>query len=118
MKHTKEPWKVSGRADNIRAAFSDKYGSWDGAVAVVCQDIEEYEANARRIITCVNACSNISNEALQAGFIEKLIAATQNLYINALDREEAEDDDGEECSDWGALREALALVDDKYAIYY
>jgi hypothetical protein len=37
--------------------------------------IEEAEINAARIVACVNACSGIPNEALEAGVIEELAEA-------------------------------------------
>lgn len=36
------------------------------------------EANARRIVACVNACAGLSTEALEAGMLGNLISHTRN----------------------------------------
>ncbi|WP_406850092.1 hypothetical protein [Chromobacterium phragmitis] len=67
MEHTKEPWRADGRyilpagADHhtVAIASARSYGE-DGTDA-------ERDANARRIVACVNALAHISTEQLESG---------------------------------------------------
>ena len=71
MKHTPEPWKAVGQ--DIRD------GNEDNIVTVPYgDDPEQAEANARRIVSCVNACEGINPDA-----VPELLEALHNLLINA-----------------------------------
>ena len=61
MKHTQEPWCVIG-VDNSYEIFSESE-DYDVAWSI------DSEANAERIVACVNACEGITNEALEAGVV-------------------------------------------------
>ena len=97
MNHTKEPWKAdlrvgcfaiypNGQDRNCLDCASDD--------AIVYQNghksspdgyrylTAEQEANAKRIVACVNACAGITNEALEAGIIEEALVA----YFGSYDR--------------------------------
>lgn len=39
----------------------------------------EYEANARRLVACWNACQGLSTEALEGGLIQRALAALQDF---------------------------------------
>lgn len=61
MNHTKEPWRVeSGDFRALRIFGQDRY---------ITSLISNSEANAKRIVACVNACAGITNEALEAGIV-------------------------------------------------
>ena len=70
MKHTKEPWKTY--KGNTHEIFAN-----DGDVIASSEECHighrEAAANAQRIVACVNACSGITNEALEAGYIKHLV---------------------------------------------
>lgn len=59
MKHTKEPWYVVP-VDDMYEIHSDS--------ADVVWSIDSI-TNAQRIVACVNACTGITNEALEAGVV-------------------------------------------------
>ena len=61
MKHAKEPWCVIG-VDNNYEIFS-KSEDYDVAWSI------DSEANAERIVACVNACKGITSEALENGVV-------------------------------------------------
>jgi len=78
MKHTKEPWQGITENDNglylIIDYTGDEIGNYDG----------EYSfEDAKRIVTCINACTGITNEKLESGYIQKLIAEREEA-INLL----------------------------------
>lgn len=73
--HTKEPWHVvdADIGDATTRYIDDEPGA-DGERDYYLATVEhgdpvELEANARRIVACVNACAGISNEALEAAAI-------------------------------------------------
>jgi hypothetical protein len=66
--HTKEPWEVWSSNSHIRISAGGKDGAVlhatraaDGMAVVVIS-----EADARRIVACVNACAGISDKALES----------------------------------------------------
>ena len=69
MNHTKEPWEA--KADPSYYGIVSEIYAMDKFVASlggVCSP-DEVEANARRIVACVNACVGITNEALEKGIV-------------------------------------------------
>jgi len=75
MSHTKEPWKIADHDKSIVICFQGKktahgttpYFAGGGALE------SERNANARRIVACVNACKGIDIGALESdGFPMKL----------------------------------------------
>ncbi len=60
MEHTKEPWIFSVADDFHCGSIMGRHGGevFDGDFT---------EANARRIVACVNACAGIPNEQLERG---------------------------------------------------
>lgn len=76
MNHTKEPWHVEGYGQMNRITDGkETVGYIDPIIRArpKIDDIAEGEANARRIVACVNACAGITNEALEAGYIKHLV---------------------------------------------
>jgi len=69
MKHTSEPWIYQEGSKTIRSKKQNYWiasmNSWDNAV--------DNEANAARIVACVNACKNVPNEWLQENSIKARI---------------------------------------------
>jgi hypothetical protein len=64
-KHTKEPWIVAGTALDIRTEDNQAtIASIDWG-----DDPEVTEANARRIVACVNACRGLSTESLEKDYV-------------------------------------------------
>jgi hypothetical protein len=77
MEHTKEPWSLGKWIDDqeryIDAIQGDadlNFSKWEGLAVVFGSDDfsgghEKCEANARRIVACVNACKGLSTEAIE-----------------------------------------------------
>lgn len=82
MTHTPTPWKVGSKY------VTDIYTTRAfNAIArtVDSQSDGEDEANAARIVACVNACEGVATEHLQIGGVAKMQAACL-AYINAFER--------------------------------
>lgn len=66
QKHTPEPWRVSG---NGTMRFIDaSVGNGMAQEVATCMRVEhgDMEANARRIVACVNACEGIPTDYLES----------------------------------------------------
>ena len=87
-KHTGGKWEaINEKAEDITYVTSDQAGTGD-----ICdlyhtkhrgEDFyrkENAEANARRIVACVNALDRFSNEALDGGVVDEM-----TVFIKALD---------------------------------
>lgn len=104
MKHTKEPW-TQGMAfedDSFLLppdAFHDfehqqkkkvlanfKYGDYGDSSTLICTC--ENEDDAKRIAACVNACAEITTEALESGLIKHLLNDAFMRTLNPFNREE------------------------------
>jgi len=133
-KHTPEPWELDIREYGFRirmgsaVPYTGVYKpqhliEWDPGVYYAPDypetDAEnrqylEAEANARRIVACVNACEGIPTEALEAGVVRELVEALERCK-EILDDLECECDSyhGFECSihkDRELVRGVLAKV--------
>lgn len=64
QKHTPGPW-VASRCENEKEWGIDS-GEWGIATCADCPGDGTPEANARRIVACVNACEGSSTEWLEA----------------------------------------------------
>ncbi len=71
MNHTKEPWRVHLLDRRTMIASDVDNGYLAETRHIHSGDIEQ--ANAQRIVDCVNACAGITSEALQAGYIKHLV---------------------------------------------
>lgn len=71
MNHTNGPWRVvlENRAiadtGDCEGVVLIKTDNTKRPIVVMWDDSEETEANARRIVACVNACAGIENEVLE-----------------------------------------------------
>ena len=103
MSHTPEPWRVE-----LKNVPLGDTGDYEGVVEIFSGDAkrpiiqfwdesEEAEANARRIVSAVNACAGISTELLEcpggnvakvAGMLtqqrDKLLAALERCKFDSL----------------------------------
>lgn len=70
--HTKEPWAVATDSPNEywkgdgTEVYSDKYGRIAETSINRLSPLDQCQANARRIVACVNACAGIENKELEA----------------------------------------------------
>lgn len=64
MTHTAEPWKVWGRTVSGQKGLliEDRHGE---SIALVHEGGTNDEADARRIVACVNACKGIPTDVLE-----------------------------------------------------
>jgi hypothetical protein len=69
-KHTKEPWEAIA-VDDMYEIYSKTTGH------EVVWSIDSV-ANAQRIVACVNACKELTNEVLDKGILEDAIALVLN----------------------------------------
>ena len=86
--HTKEPWGVVSEKWYLNGQPSIVGRNGAGfAVALMApwgpavnDSVDKREANARRIVACVNACAEIGTEALEAGVVRDLVAACRKVH--------------------------------------
>ena len=101
MKHTTEPW-MAWKDGSDR----DLFGPATNYTAGQCfhtPDIDACEANARRIVACVNACAGVTTEELeQGGFVAGLIEQRDALAEELRNIRDAKlrefDDDPRRCA--------------------
>ena len=62
--HTKEPWKAGRRGNGVSIVFAGRRSDNETIIAN-CSSNQDDEANARRIVACVNACEGIKTETLE-----------------------------------------------------
>jgi hypothetical protein len=67
MTHTKEPWQVNF-SDSTQICDCDGESRGCAPIAVMADGDDDAEANARRIVACVNACAGLGTEALDSRF--------------------------------------------------
>lgn len=84
-KHTAEPWQV-GRGSRIEAggyivADMTHRPVFSGALAP--KPRPSAEADARRIVACVNACAGISTEALERASVKALLDVIREDFGDA-----------------------------------
>lgn len=91
QKHTPEPWQYHlGRGADPRFHVQTQGGYQIASTPPLHRDTRSHdentqrEANARRIVVCVNACAGIPTEALEAGVVGELLAAIRTLAANKL----------------------------------
>jgi len=85
-KHTPEPWVADDRHDLETNFYSDDA---TGSIIGGCQeymfahrDIEERRANARRIVTCINACAGMADPAAEIAELKRQRDAFQLEAVN------------------------------------
>jgi len=88
MKHTKEPWEhIPETRGSMPFVVTDANGEREAFYV----DHSNGDQIARRIVACVNACTGISNDVLDAGAIiesDKLYAADKALDAAIRQRDE------------------------------
>lgn len=86
MKHTKEPWSYDQPFDKLLIKTEDEeiarlslsyYGLDNKA-----------HANAKRIVKCVNACSDVENDCLEQGYVKWLQQRIVELELSVMNLEE------------------------------
>ncbi len=93
--HTKEPWHVGSQNDALyildaAPAASNDFPNHDADREVIAKIFGSYpvsDANARRIVACVNACKGIKTESLE---MEVLSWITDETGQSLLQRERDE----------------------------
>ena len=80
MKHTKEPWKVDTLIGCDHVDIRDADGRRIAVVAGTYPTATKTEdANARRIVACVNACKGLTNEQLADDNFAGLVASNARI---------------------------------------
>lgn len=112
MEHTKEPWGYDGHS-GIGAINSDQLNGGYFTAEVMGPD---KEANARRIVACVNACVGVGTEYLEDnGLIIELVREHNTVLkqrdelLAALEKFMASH---EECTDFDGFTAQIVSMDD------
>jgi len=79
MKHTKEPWEFG---DIYSYGIGFIYGAGIEVAETNGNSLEEINANAKRIVACVNSCAGITTEALEAGVISYTLGSYADICIS------------------------------------
>lgn len=81
--HTPEPWAVgTGYEQNDPGVFIFSEGKSRFGSVIVSSDVEPSEANARRIVACVNACRGLSTDDLEkSGLVSAVGYELQRLQV-------------------------------------
>lgn len=79
--YTPEPWRLepNGAAYNLVAAGADRHHAI--LVGMTHLPPGRHAANARRIVTTVNACAGLPTDALQEGWLAVLAAACEEALL-------------------------------------
>jgi len=82
MNHTKEPWAINGGTNRAGDLFIWRAGEYFGghAIAKVCEHCQEgAQANAARIVACVNGCASVANPEAVPELLKLLKEAVRRL---------------------------------------
>lgn len=87
FKHTPEPWEIFNVYASLAPGINSKNGDsvllWkhkdDASLTGLYGNVEQTQANAERIVACVNHCKGATNEELQAASHEQLKAQRDEL---------------------------------------
>lgn len=83
MTHTATPWVIHGRSgisQPIVIGLAETGPRWTLVKVMQPQaPTKEANANAARIVACVNACDGVSNAALDAGVIASLVKLAERV---------------------------------------
>ena len=88
IKHTKEPWfhhAASGSQHCAGGYINASESRSDHAIAHICGSgfkCGEYQANARRIVACVNACAGLPTEQLESSPIGGVLNGVAGLIAH------------------------------------
>lgn len=113
MEHTKEPWSIGKPPPNGEQTIGDSKGRMV-AVATTGYGVSS-EANARRIVACVNACVGVGTEYLEDnGSIIELVREHNTVLkqrdelLAALEKFMASH---EECTDFDGFTAQIVSMD-------
>ena len=88
--HTPEPWRYVEMYEEcipkVLATGPTGYPECTASVPVWRRNIKEANANARRIVACVNACAGIPTEALEQflpGLVKDAVAFATNEIMTS-----------------------------------
>jgi hypothetical protein len=93
MTHTKEPWQVNF-SDPTQICDCDGENRGCAPIAVMADGDDDAEANARRIVACVNACAGQPTELLEAagiGLLGKSIDKIAAFHARSMTAEQQRD---------------------------
>lgn len=83
--HTAEPWQWKTIGLHPRKAFIfDRETRFIAETDDADMNTRDANANARRIVACVNACRSITTAALEAGVVAEMLAALRGLVDHAM----------------------------------
>lgn len=102
-KQTPGPWEVCTWMRDCKRITDTKYGEHRTDIGVVYTQKESGDANADRIVACVNACEGIENP------VATIPALVKALRVAEVALMPTEDGAGDEEA-WAVVREALAQV--------
>lgn len=100
MKHTQEPWEVDDGGDGEVEIWSPSSGSMDAIIGSTDTDDPQWEADARRIVACVNRLAGVEDvdavevvDRAELARLRRVEEAARNAlaYFDAQDAEEGED---------------------------
>ena len=78
--HTPEPWRT-----DAKGGFPQDVHDADDNLVAACSEANFGDANARRIVVCVNACAGITTENLEDNVSVKELAHRYNKTIRQRD---------------------------------
>ena len=75
MNHSKEPWEV----DDIGGLIGIRNKTNCAIATTGVNSLPQNQIDAERIVACVNACTGITTEALEAGVVHGVIESLRYL---------------------------------------
>lgn len=82
MNHTKEPWMCKQFLGRLWVRTEDEEIA---QVNLTYYGLDnKAQANAKRIVACVNACAGITDEVIDAGIIKKALVAYLGSYNKSM----------------------------------
>jgi hypothetical protein len=78
-KHTPEPWAVDSGGDGGCEIWSPSSGNMDNIIGSEDTDDPQWEADARRIVACVNACAGIEDPGAELARLRRVEQAARAL---------------------------------------
>ena len=89
--HTPEPWALSRQVEDTISPVNIISGKVEIAIIAAYEfrgaSVEEAQANAERIVVCVNACKGVSNEWLQENGVQERIDEIRSLKLKIAELE-------------------------------
>lgn len=121
--HTPEPWRT-----DAKSGFPQDVHDATGNLVAACSEANFGEANARRIVACVNACAGISIESLEAGGIGSILSLgleeqkrgdmAERERDELLEAAEVIEINAEECLDFDECTAMLVPIDDYHKLMH